>query len=208
MLVIDSQAFSHLKASERAQEKDMLLRVHLPALRQLKISGYFKVGAGKLSIDRDSLSDAARLETLIIKHPGAVTLTPDSFTGLTALATLKLKSCGLARIPSAVAALAGSLTSLSLPLNDSLQLKHDDNIALLALPELQTLDLRKTGYTMYDTWSLRSMQRLVRLPDAFFDRHEHALDIRLIETFEEEDTESEGASDDEAGQGAGVEAGN
>ena len=63
---------------------------------------------------------------------------------LTALATLQLEACGLTSIPAALAALAGSLTSLALSHNDDLQLANDDIVTLLALGKLQNLDLRKS----------------------------------------------------------------
>ncbi len=175
----------------------MLLRLHLPALRQLKVSGSHKPGTGTLHMDRSSFAEAGRLQALTLKHPGTVSLSPDCFTGLTALVTLKLKTCGLTSVPLALAALAGSLTSLALPNNSALQLATSDMDTLLTLRKLRSLDLRKSGRTPADTWSLRSMQHLVRLPSDFQGTHGHTPDIQLVGPFSEEETEEESEEEDE-----------
>jgi hypothetical protein len=63
---------------------------------------------GSLRLDRDSFFEAANLESLLFTNPGTMTLTPDCFTGLTALASLQLDYCGFASVPPALTALAGS----------------------------------------------------------------------------------------------------
>ena len=62
------------------------------------------------------------------------------------MAALRLSECGLMHIPAAVAALAGSLTSLELPYNNDLQLDNDDVECLLSLRKLRTLDLQKSPF--------------------------------------------------------------
>ena len=178
------------------QVQEAVLRMHLPQLRHLELVGVEEIQhtpAG-LCLDRSSLQETAKLESLALKYPGpVVTLQPDCFTGLTALASLELSACGLASIPSAVTALVDSLTSLALPCNDGLQLADDDIATLLALQKLRQLDLQKSpfgeAFEDVDTdlanaveshlryepvlWSQRSFQRLVQLPGAFLAQHGH-----------------------------------
>ena len=171
------------------------VRLHLPKLRHLRIGG-FSLTRAKLRLDRDSFSEAPRLEVLSLVGPGAVMLMPDCFAGLTALATLTLHRCGLSAIPTAVTALANSLTSLMLPFNDGLQLADDDITVLLALSKLQTLDLRKQSllslpdnptavavsahlHYVPAPWSECSLKRLVRLPSAFIAKHGRAIALEV-----------------------------
>ena len=98
-----------------------MLRLYLPELRRLSIYGDH-AASGTLRFDGDSLLVSGKLQALSLRRAGTVTFTPDSFVRLTALATLKLSSCGLIHIPAAVTALAGSLTSLALPLDNDLQM--------------------------------------------------------------------------------------
>ena len=147
-----------------------------------------------LRLDRNSLRETPQLEFLALACPApVVTLQPDCFTGLTALVSLALEDCGLASIPLAVTALAGSLTTLALSCNDQLQLADGDIATLLALRELQQLNLRKSSFDtafedgdpavadavqahlhyMPPLWSVHSMQILLRLPGAFLAEHGH-----------------------------------
>ncbi len=179
------------------QVDDGLLRLHLPALRQATLCGNCDRGTvGTLRVDRDSFAEPPQLEYLVLSALGAMTVMPDAFTGLTALARLDLSECGLIRVPTAVTALSGSLTSLAMPYNNELQLTADDVRTLLALRKLQTLDLQKepfehvlaggaaasvTAQLHYGPalWSQRSLQHLVALPNIFLARHGHALALRL-----------------------------
>jgi Leucine-rich repeat (LRR) protein len=112
-----------------------------------------------------------------------LTLTPHCFEGLPALATLVLSGCELINVPAALRALACSLTSLSLPYNDDLQLADDDVKTLLALRKLRKLDLAKTPRRRVPNgqspWSLGSVQQLVDLPSAFSVQHGHGLALRI-----------------------------
>ena len=185
------------------------LVLHLPELRRLTLRGFGWV-AGDLEITRHSFREAAKLEYFSTNTPATVSLTRDCFTGVTALATLRLEACRLSSIPSALTALSGSLTSLALPNNDDLQLSHYDTQVLLALPKLQKLDLRKahcvssmrdreTVVTVspafkrageivvsclaYDPplWSQRSLQQLVELPNAYLALHGHTLALQVYD---------------------------
>lgn len=120
--------------------------MQLPALRRLALYGErSRRTGGRLHLDRRSFLDPGKLESLTLMwfDPRGVTLAPDLFPALTALAALELRACALASIPAALAALAGTLTRLALPFNDNLQLEHDDVATLLELRNLRTLDLRK-----------------------------------------------------------------
>ncbi len=124
-----------------------MLRLHLPALRVVRLHGFSEPVDGQLRIDRDSFAEAAKLEVLLLDRVSTVKLEPDALRGLTGLAMLELATCGLAEIPEALTALVGSLTSLALPYNDKLQLGDRDVRTLLALPKLRMLDLRKPPLT-------------------------------------------------------------
>ena len=188
------------------QVNDEAVRLHLPDLRQAAIVSSTGVGVctpgAKLRFDRESFTEAAKLTSLTLETPGITTLMPDCFTGLSALATLEMKACGLVSIPKALMAVASSLTSLALPLNNNLQLAADDVATLLALRKLQKLDLRKsslrsaltssgiaaaadavTADLRYEPplWSLDSLQHLVSLPTAFLALHGHALVLQVHE---------------------------
>jgi len=163
------------------QDSDSVLRIYLPALRSAHI---FALGrnTGRLQLDKDSLSAAPQLELLCLCHV-TVTMTPDCFTGLTALATLDLIDCSLTTIPPALTALAGSLTSLMLPFNDGFQLDPDAAKRVLALGKLRELDLRTKEYVFEpqdgSAWKLYSLQGVVELLEAFLLQHGHWLAIRL-----------------------------
>ena len=182
---------------------DGLLRVHLPALRRVTLSGWDRT-AGTLRVDRDSFAEAPQLEDLSLSALGAMTLMPDAFTGLTALARLELTSFGLICIPTALTALSGSLTLLRVLYNNELQLTADDVRTLLALRKLQTLDLHKapleaevTGATVASLtaqlhyqpvlWSQRSLRHLVALPNIFCAQHGHALALHVYHDDDSED---------------------
>lgn len=183
-----------------------MLRMHLPQLQQLDITGLDEpehTPAG-LHLDGNSLQAAAQLERLTLQHPGtSVILQPDCFKRLPALASLELRACSLVSIPPAVAALAGSLTSLALPYNDDMQLAADDIAVLLALRELRQLNLQKSSLRLAflvrdgDTavadavkarlhyepslWSPRSLQHLVQLPGTFLAHHGHVPALKVWE---------------------------
>jgi Leucine-rich repeat (LRR) protein len=129
-----------------------------------------------------------------------MTLMPDCFTGLTALATLQLYECGLTELPPALTALAASLTVLELHDNDDLQLADDDTTTLLTLRKLRRLDLRKSclmgafspgsvaeaaielaAHLSYQPplWSLGSLQQLLNLPNAFRAQNGHSLVVHI-----------------------------
>ena len=196
----------------RLQVTEGTLRLHLPELRQLVLSGVHRDQMSSRSqeesllLDRDSFAEPSKLEDLTLE---LVALTPDCFTGMTALAALHLQRCDLARIPAALTALAASLTWLALPFNDGLQLADDDVKILLALRKLRELDLRKQSVTAalgwrhseaaaaveahmhYQPalWSARSLQHLVDLPKAFLVQHGHVLALHVHEAEEgQEDT--------------------
>jgi len=129
---------------------DGLLRLSLPALRQATLCGNWdRSTLGTLRVDRGSFAEAPQLEYLVLSALGAMTLMPDAFAGLTALARLDLSSCGLTCVPTAVTALSGSLKSLAMPYNNELQLTSSDVRTLLTLRKLQTLDLQKEPFEMY-----------------------------------------------------------
>ena len=181
------------------------LVLHLPELRRLTLRGSGG-SLGDLEITRHSFREAAKLEYFSTNTPASVTLTRDCFTGVTALATLRLESCGLRNIPDALTALSGSLTLLALPNNHDLQLPDYDTKKVLALAKLQKLDLRKSlcvstirgpdlspNFTRaaqvvatslhYDPplWSQRSLQQLVDLPNAFLAQHGHTLALQIYQ---------------------------
>jgi len=141
---------------------------------------------------------------------------PDCFAGVPALATVELSSCGLASVPAALTALAGSLTSLAMPHNGDLQLAHGDAATLLALRKLRHLDLRKSSFENALSymasrrvveelhfepalWTARSLQHLVTLPDAFRAQHGHALDLLMYEEEESSEEDDDGGVVDEDG---------
>ena len=187
-----------------AQDSEGSLRLHLPDLRRAIFDGIdpadwdAEVPRGSMLLDRDSFSQAAKLESLSFFNPGTMTLTPDCFTGLTALASLQLNFCDLTNVPPALTALAGSLTSLELALNNDLQLASDDVATLLTLRKLRMLDLRKSSLdhatriaaaaaaeavlpVQPPSWSMRSVQHLVNLPAAFLTQHGHVLALLMHE---------------------------
>ncbi len=128
-------------------------------------------------------------------------LVPGCLTGLTALARLSVCRGGLLSIPHALTALSGSLTRLSLRWNDALQLGREDVTVLMALPNLQTLDLVKSDVGDMEyfpaavnqaghhpagqmdftpaLWTRRSEQHFAQLPASFLVEHGHALALRL-----------------------------
>ncbi len=184
---------TELKLKVCVQKEEGSLRLHLPNLRLVTIYGLRSKG-GRLHIDRDSFQEAAKLESLALYNPGnRVTMQPDCFAGLTALASIELQKCGLTEVPSALTALDGSLTSLMLKNNDDLQLTDDGFTTLLGLRKLRCVNLQKSSFKSafrdgevavaragkahlhYDPplWSLRSMQNLVRLPRVFLLAHGH-----------------------------------
>ena len=184
--------------------------LHLPALRRVAISN-----SGKLRLDGSSFLDATRLENLSLSGHGSVTVMPDCFAGLTALATLELRLCGFAVIPTALTALQDSLTALALSDNDDLQLTKAGVMTLLALRKLRTLELLKRDlvdaldnraaaaavsaqfkYTPA-AWSSRSLQRLVTLPNAFLARHGHVLDLQLADKDDTDEEQSSGEEEEE-----------
>ena len=182
-----------------------MLRLCLPKLQRLYIFGCQQV-SGTLRIDRDSLPGNGKLQALSLHRTGTVIFMPDSFTRLTALATLTLTKCGLVHIQAAVTGLAGSLTALSLPYNDGLQLAADDCVLLLTLKKLRALDLQKSCTSLAlsraglaaspaasehsndhaSMWSPRSLQHLVKLPGAFLAQHGHALALTTFVDWREE----------------------
>jgi len=183
------------------------LRLHLPALRRLDIAGLRN--RERLRLDWDSLREASQLEFLSLEALAAVTLIPGCLTGLTALATLELKGCGLVLIPTALTALQGSLTRLALPFNDNLQLAETDVAILLALRKLRMLDMQKYSLTnpldntaavalsahvryVPAPWSERSLQHLVTLQSAFQSKHGIvlALDVHV-------ESDNDSASEDD-----------
>ena len=177
---------SVLRGFALVQEDEGLLRLDLPSLRRLDISWRYGL-SGRLRIDRESFAVAAGLKSLSLVAHMPIALMPDCFTRLTALSTLKLGGCGLIKLPTALTALESSLTSLSLPWNNDLQLGRADVAILVALRKLQYLDLRKfflqwvfksinleavdavISHLRYEPglWSHRSLQHLVDLPGAF-----------------------------------------
>ena len=188
------------------------LHLHLPALRRLDIAGLRQ--RGRLRLDRDSLLEASQLEFLSLEALEAATLMPDCLTGLTALATLELKGCGLVLIPTALTALQGSLTRLALPFNDNLQLAESDFAILLTLRKLRMLDMQKYSLTepldnmaavalsahvryVPAPWSERSLQHLVTLQSAFQSKHRIvlALDVHVHSAADNESPSEE--EDDE-----------
>ncbi len=175
-----------------------LLRLCLPELREILIDGHRGTNGG-LRLDGNSLLETPKLQTLVLDAPGTVTFTPDCFARSTPLTAIKLRKCGLTSIPSALTALCGSLTLLSLPLNDRLQLADDDTKVLLSLRKLRKLHLQKsslrTAFKDGDTavaaavkahlhhepalWSQRSLQHLVQLPVAFLLQHGHVPELKV-----------------------------
>ena len=173
------------------------LRLRLPALRRANIVACWTTNTtrGTLRCDEVSFLETVQLKSLRLHGHGTVTLMPNCLEGLTALAMLKLESCGLANIPTAVLALAGSLTLLALPFNADLQLASSDVTTLLALRKLRKLDLRKTfvGSDLngslsevviahlrnHPVWSEDSLQHLLDLRNAFNGRHGHALAVQV-----------------------------
>ena len=196
---VSPQTPAHLQVSEGT------LRLRLPDLRRAMFDGVFRDQMelpdtpASLLLDRDSFKDAAKVETLEICTYGTLTLLPDCFTALTALHTLRLYDCGLANIPAALTALAGSLTSLTVSYTTELQLDSDVVATLLLLRTLRKLHLPKTSLStaMRDSgtaaadvleahlgfqpalWTTRSLQHLVELPGAFLAQNGHALALHL-----------------------------
>ena len=173
-----------------------LLRLHLPALQRVNICGLRD--RGRLHLDRDSLLEAADLESLSLEGFENVTMMPDCLVGLTALATLDLMACGFVNIPAALTALQDSLTSLALGRNQNLQLADSDVTKLLTLQKLRMLHMGKRSLTdpgpLHTTaavalsvhlhyvpapWSERSLQHLVTLQSAFLRKHGVVLDLRV-----------------------------
>ena len=129
----------------------------------------------------------------------ALHFAPDCFAGLTKLATLDLPECRLAKIPAALTALEGSLTSLVLTYAEGLELAHDDVTILLALRNLRKLDIRRRWFQLERAgnaaaaelrgeliwWNRSSMARLVDLPIAFYEQHGH----KLTMIWDDEDSE-------------------
>ncbi len=193
------------------------LRLHLPALRRLNVAGLRN--SGRLRLDRDSLLEASQLEFLSLEALEAVTMMPDCLTGLTALAALELKGCGLVLIPTALTALQGSLTRLALPFNDNLQLAESDFAILLTLRKLRMLDMQK--YSLTDPldnaaavalsahvryvpapWSERSLQHLVTLQSAFQSKHRIVLALNVHVHIEADNESLSGEEDENEGDDA------
>ena len=192
------------------QVEEGVLRLNLPALRRVGIRCNC-LASGKLRLDRDSFRGAAGIEFLSLETSKPMTLLPDCFAGLTALATVELERSGLVSVPAALTALSGSLTSLSLSWIDNLQLNDDDVATLLTLRMLRHLDLRKLFFDdaihyrvaaaaveelRYEPalWTTRSLQRLVMLPKAFLAQHGHDLDMEVhqeLDVYEESESEEE-----------------
>jgi len=185
-------ALISLTAAVCLQADEGCVRLHLPALRRATFSSR----QSKLRFSRESFVKPAKLESLSLYGLAVVTFQPGCFRGMTALASLKLETCGLASIPAALSGLRASLTHLALPENDALQVEDDDIATVLALRKLQMLDLRKspvgrvltgaaetavTTQLHYEPapWTLRSMQYLVDLPNAFRAQHGHVLSLQL-----------------------------
>ena len=136
-----------------------VLRLHLPELRHLELNWDRSGGQGtalqhapSLQLDESTFQETGKLEVLYIAQQGQkqmqprvkmVTLGPHCLTPLTALHSLALSNCGLPSVPSAVASVSASLTSLSLARNRALQLSRADLNVLLRLRCLRELDLRK-----------------------------------------------------------------
>jgi len=186
------------------QVDEKAVRLHRPDLRHVRIvSGTGPGNApedARLRFDRESFSKAAKLASLVLDTPGTTTLTQDCFVGLRTLVKLELKACGLVSISKALTSLAGCLTKLALPLNNRLQLADSDIATLPTLRKLRKLDVRKSSLknalTTADTaaaaaavtltyepplWSLRSLQHLVSVPNAFLAHHGHALSLLVHE---------------------------
>ncbi len=194
---------------------DGVLRLHLPELQRSSIWRTY-LASGTLRIDADSFRVSSKLQALSLDHCGTVSLTPDSLTRLTALATFKLDTCGLVRVPAAVTALAGSLTSLALPYNDGLQLTDDGCTRLLTLKKLKNLDLQKSCVDMAlhiagltapnavlqhldnnaNPWSPQSLQHLVELPGAFLAQNGRLLALTMYKEDSSDEDSSEGEEDD------------
>jgi len=191
MLCLTSEVSCRLQALE-----EPLRLHHLPELRRLALEGD-RPDSGTLHFDKDSFLGSGKLEYLSVHRPGRLAIMPDSFVGLTALATLELLDCHPSHIPAAVTALSGSLASLSLSFNGALQLTDDDVGRLLTLRKLRGLDLRKRSFVMelglaaaartvaaqlrYQPalWSPRSLQHLIELSNAFVMRDGRALALRV-----------------------------
>lgn len=200
------------------QVEEGVVRLQLPALRRLRINGV-DTTSRRLRLDRDSFRGTAKLKHVWFDAHQSIDMLPDCLVGLPALATVMLSSCGLASIPAALTALRGSLTSLELPYNDALQLTSVGVKTVLALQELQYLDLNKSSFADDDVvshrasdavvtelgyqpalWSVRSVQHLSALSKAFLAQHGRELDLILDdEGCTDEEIEDEGDVDSEAG---------
>lgn len=193
----------------QASQETLLLQ--MPALRRASFTAQpcymnFIYSHSMLRINRDSFVGAAKLEYLSLTGLATVKLMPDCVSVLAGLATLKLASCGLTCIPAALTALAGSLTHLALPRNHALQMTDEDVMTILALRQLQLLDLRKRapqaavtyeGMQMTELafWSMRSLQRLCNLQAGYHAQHGRLVTLEMYHEDEAapkyDDTDSE-----------------
>ena len=137
-----------------------------------------------LQLDDDTFREAGHLSAIgLAQHldrlqprPSTLTLAPGCLAPLTALKTLVLMNCALTSVPSAVAMVGASLTSLSLVNNLNLQLGEADMAVLLKLAVLRRLDVRKTIGSSdttkpADVWSEGSIQILIDLPRIMMAEH-------------------------------------
>ena len=178
------------------QEDDNHLQLHLPALRRADTAGgrHRQRRDRRLRLERDSFAGAPKLRMLSLDNFGTVLLWPGCFVGLMALAKLRLEGCGLVEIPPALTALGGSLTSLALPSNHSLQLVDNDIAILLALRKLRNLDLRKSVFDETSVaasaviahvgyppalWNMKSLQHIANLPGLFLRQNDHVPALHL-----------------------------
>jgi len=184
----------------QGNDSEGLLRLHLPALRHASIGAQEWEGT-RLTVDRDSFQSASKLTSLMFESQKPLSLTADCFTGLKALASLKIYDGDLVSIPPALTALEDSLTRLELPYNDALQLADEDLMVLLALRKLQIVDLIKsdledtenltvaarqaarvvTAQLQYgpSVWTSQSLQYVAELPVAFLEEHGRRLALRV-----------------------------
>lgn len=113
-----------------------------------------------LHVSPSTFSTATGITQLHLNHC-KLQLAPCCFSGLSRLEELDLSDCGAAAIPAALSEVGSTLRKLDLSSNDGLQIDPAGRDILLALPLLQSIDLRATPDGK--TWTAVSTRSLVSL---------------------------------------------
>ena len=115
-----------------------------------------------LHVNPASFSGTPGLSMLRLYNVGQLQLVPRSFSSLPALVELALVNCGLTAVPAALSGVRHTLQRLDLICNTEMQIDQAGFDTLLALPVLESVNLKKSLYPGSSNWTDCSVSFLVR----------------------------------------------